>query len=68
MNRSVEYLGKIYYPVDYYHDLTRGERSYLSDHGISEAEFFNMNAVDQNDWKREAKEAAYDSMRNFKDK
>jgi hypothetical protein len=64
MNRSVEYLGQFYQPVDYHHDLTRGERSYLSDHGIGEAEFIRMNAVDQSDWQKEAKEAAYDSMRN----
>lgn len=68
MGRSVEYLGKIYNPVDYYHDLSKGERSYLSEQGISEAEFARMNAVDQNDWQAEAKTAAYDSMRNFKDK
>jgi hypothetical protein len=57
---------KLYKPLDSVHDLTRGERSYLKEHGISEREFDKMDAVSQHEWKGECQEVAYESMRGYK--
>lgn len=60
------YLGKVYKPLDADHDLSRGQRSYLKEQGISKDQFNRMSPLDQHDWKDETKNPAYESMRNYK--
>jgi hypothetical protein len=66
MNKPVRYLGKDYKPVDFTHDLSKGQRSYLREQGISEESFKRMGPVSQSEWKEETKENAYNDMRNYK--
>lgn len=50
------------------HDLTQGERSYLKEQGISPLAFDAMSREEQDDWKEEMKEPAYEHMRNWEQK
>ena len=63
-----KFLGKVYRPLDWSHDLTSGERSYLKEHGISAEDFDRLDPVAQHDWFDECKNPAYESMRNYKGK
>ena len=65
MEKSELYLGKIYKPLDVDHDLSKGERSYLREQGISKEDFRRLDSVAQNDWKDECKNPAYENMRNY---
>jgi hypothetical protein len=66
MDKPILYRGKEYKPLDFTHDLSKGQRSYLREQGISEQNFSKMNPVAQSEWKQETKETAYDHMRKYK--
>lgn len=66
MPKPQVFAKQLYKPLDSTHDLTKGERSYLKEQGISLNKFDKMDAVSQNEWKEECKLGAYESMRNYK--
>lgn len=47
------------------HDLSKGEKSYLKEQGISPDAFDRMDIESQKDWKEEMKNPAYEHMRNW---
>lgn len=65
MSSPENYLGQEYLPVDYEHDLSKGQRSYLREQGVSAEDFARLSPLDQDEWLDETKVGAYDSMRNF---
>ena len=52
--------------LDSTHDLSRGERSYLKEQGISAAQFDKMDNLSKREWKDECREPHYESMRGYK--
>lgn len=68
MSRPEVYLGKTYKPLEWEHDLTKGERSYLREQGIRPEDFSKLDSVAQNDWKGECKDPYYEHMRNHRSK
>ena len=52
-------------PLDSVHDLSKGEREYLGEQGVSSDAFDKMSAEEQQDWKREMQNPAYEDMRNW---
>lgn len=65
MSTPVLFGGKHYKPLESAHDLSKGERSYLKEHGIRPEEFDKLDPVSQNEWREECKEPAYENMRKF---
>jgi len=59
-------LNENYKPLDSSHDLSKGERSYLREQGLSERDFDRLSPREQNEWKDECKNPAYESMRKYK--
>jgi len=55
-------------PLESSHDLSKGERSYLQEHGISTRQFDRMTPRAQREWKDECKNPAYESMRRYRGK
>lgn len=47
------------------HDLSKGERSYLKEQGISSTDFDRLPPTAQREWKEECKNPAYESMRGY---
>jgi hypothetical protein len=60
------YRGQEYKPLDSIRDLNRADRAYLKEQGISTEQFDKMNPVEQNEWKEECKDLAYDNIRKLK--
>lgn len=65
MSKPVLFADKAYMPLSSLHDLSKGERSYLEEHGIKPRDFDKLDAISQNEWREECKEPAYESMRKF---
>lgn len=47
-------------PLDSVLDLSKGDRDYLRRKGINGSQFDKMTALEQNEWKEECKEGAYE--------
>ncbi len=65
MSREEVYLGQLYKPKSWEHDLSKGERSYMKEQGIGEHQFAKMDSVAQTDWKNECKNPSYDGIRKL---
>lgn len=54
--------------LDSAHDLSRGEREYLRQQGVSLSAFDSMAPDEQHDWLDEMKNPSYENMRNWEQK
>lgn len=52
-------------PIEWEHDLHKGDRAYLREQGVTERDFKRMDPVSQNEWKEECNLGAYETMRNY---
>lgn len=52
--------------LDSIHDLSKGERDGLKQHGIKPEEFDKMDTASQYEWKEEMNKDAYQKMRKSK--
>lgn len=66
MSKPVFFAGQAYKPLESAHDLSKGERSYLKEHGITPEAFDRLDAVSQSEWKDECKNPAYENLRGLK--
>ena len=62
----VFFEGKNCKPLSSIHDLSKGERSYLKEHGITPDEFDRLDSISQNEWREECQELAYEDVRKIK--